>query len=80
MNHEKLLKRAFIGLAFYGVAELMYQVGKGDMLGILSHDNVAATDVIKDLSEWKMAPYSVKIILGSCKMKQKYLSKREKSC
>lgn len=77
MNYKKILKRAFVGLTFYGVAELAYQAGKGNMLGILSHHDITAAEVITDLSEYDKAPFRTKVILGTCKMRQEYLSKRE---
>lgn len=79
MNYKELLKKAFIGLTFYSVAELMYQVGKGSTLGVLSYHNITATDMITILSKYDKVPFRTKVILSSCKMKKEYLSKREKS-
>lgn len=77
MNYKTILKRAFVGLAFYGVAELSYQVGKGSILGVLSYHDITANDAITNLSEYDRAPFRTKVILGSYKMKQEYLSKKE---
>lgn len=79
MAYKKLLKRVFVGLAFYGVAELSYQAGKGSILGILSYYDMTATDAITDLSEDDKTCFRTKIILGTCKNKQEYLSKRNRA-
>lgn len=75
MKQKELLRKVLIGAAVYGVAELMYQVGKGTILGTLSYYNVTAMDAITALSTSEKRYYPKKVILGVCKMRQEYLSK-----
>lgn len=77
MNYKKILKRAFVGLTFYGIAELAYQAGKGTILGVLSYHDITATDAITNLSGYDKAPFRTKVVLGSCKIQQEHLSKKE---
>lgn len=79
MSHKELLRKVLIGAAVYGVGELMYQVGKGDMLGIISYYNFTATDAITALSDDKKKSYPTNVILGVCRTRQEYLSKKHKS-
>lgn len=79
MNYKKILKKVFVGLTFYGFGELMFQVGKGQMLAVLSHYNTSANDMITILSEDNEKPFPIKVILGSCKLKQEFYSHKEES-
>ena len=60
---KKITKGLLMGASFYGVAELGYQIGKGNMLGILAkyEDDIAK----KYLSEWKTCKvYPMPLIIG----------------
>ena len=50
---NKLVKNVFVGVAFYGVAELNYLYGKGTMVGLLAKYDIGARDAIDALEQDK---------------------------
>lgn len=79
MNYKNLVKMVITGAVVLGFGDLTYHAGKGQMLSILSHYNVTATDMKKILSESKEKPYPTKVILGVCKMYEEVRYKRNES-
>lgn len=67
------------GAVVLGFGDLMFHAGKGQMLYVLSHHNVTATDMKKILSDSKEKPYPTKVILGVCKMYEEVRGKKEES-
>lgn len=76
MKHTKLLKALFIALVAYGYGDLMFHIGKGEMLGILSYYDTTADDAIEGLSELPVKTYALNIISWWCNAKKEYLKKK----
>jgi hypothetical protein len=79
MNYKNLAKMVITGAVVLGFGDLMFHAGKGQMLYVLSHHNVTATDMKKILSDSKEKPYPTKVILGVCKMYEEVRGKKEES-
>lgn len=75
MNWKNIIKGGLICLSVCGFGELTFQVGKGRILGILSHYNITA-DTAKAMITDIHNHYPKNVIMSICDVTEEILSKK----
>lgn len=75
--HKKVIRGVLVCLSFYGFGELMYQVGKGRMLGIISHYSDVPLDELKPILSDMQKKYPANVIWSVCKFTEETMDKKE---
>lgn len=76
MTWNKIVKGGLVCLSVYSFADLMYQVGKGRILGMLLSYNLTPEAAKQELALTRNH-YPENIILSVCKTTEKELSEKD---